>query len=75
MTEAVNKYRVFCDTDEKYVEVWAETEPTTCPENNGHSIDTSKTVIVETLTQEFPLSDIDDKTYCIDVSKIRLQNS
>ncbi len=59
MADAVYKYRVWCVTDSKYVEVWAEEEPTTCPENNGHTIDPDKTTIVEELIQEFPLSDID----------------
>jgi len=59
MATTVYKYRVWCDTDSKYVEVWGDTEPTTCPENNGHTIDTTKTAVIEHITQEFPLSDID----------------
>jgi len=43
----VNKYRVWCDTDNKWVFVWAQTEPTLCPENPAHTIDSAKTAIVE----------------------------
>lgn len=60
MAESVYKYRIWCDTDSKYVETWAEVEPTDCPENNGHTIDSTKTTILETITEELPLSDIDD---------------
>ena len=65
MATEVHKYRVWCNTDSKYVEVWAEEEPTTCPENNGHSIDPDKTVIVETVSEDFPLSDIDEKKIAV----------
>jgi len=43
----VNKYRVYCTTDSKYEYTWSETEPTTCPTNTAHSIDASKTTIVD----------------------------
>ena len=59
MTETVYKYKVWCNTDSKYIEIWATTEPTTCPENNTHTIDTSKTSILEELTKTFPVSTID----------------
>jgi hypothetical protein len=45
----VNQYRVYCTTDSKYVTIWDTTEPTTCPENNGHSIDTNATTILDTI--------------------------
>lgn len=59
-TSTVYKYRVWCDTDSKYVETWSDTEPTDCPENNGHTIDTAKTTILESISQDFPISDIDN---------------
>lgn len=41
------KYRIWCSTDSKWVNTqWIDENdgaPSTCPENNGHSIDTSKT--------------------------------
>jgi len=42
------KYRVYCSTDSKHEYTWvdeADGEPTTCPTNTSHTIDTSKTVI------------------------------
>lgn len=65
MATEVNKYRVWCSTDSKYVEVWAEDEPTTCPENTGHIIDAEKTVIVETLSEDFPRSELDDNKIAV----------
>jgi hypothetical protein len=43
----VNKYRLYCNTETAYVYDWAESEPTTCPNNTAHSIDSTKTTIVE----------------------------
>jgi len=47
-----NKYRVKCSTDNKF-EYWvldaATAVPTTCPTNTAHTIDTSQTVIVDTI--------------------------
>lgn len=48
----VFKYRVWCETEGKYVEGWFEEEPTTCPNNNTHTIDTSKTSIVEDISTD-----------------------
>jgi len=50
MTE-VNKYRLWCDTESTYVYQWAESEPTTCPNNTGHTIDTTKTTIDEVMEE------------------------
>lgn len=41
------KYRVFCLTDEVFKTVWDEIEPTVCPQNAGHSIDTVLTTIID----------------------------
>lgn len=61
MGTTVYKYRVWCDTDSKYVEVWGEAAPTVCPENDAHSIDPVKTAIIDSVTQDFPISDLDGK--------------
>lgn len=42
----VYNYRIWCVTEQAYVYVWSTTEPTTCPNNNGHTIDSSQTTIV-----------------------------
>jgi len=47
----VNLYRVYCTTDSKYVNVWSTDEPVTCPENNGHSINTDATSIIQTISE------------------------
>lgn len=39
----VYEWNVWCNTDSKWVSVWNDVEPTTCPENNGHAIDAEKT--------------------------------
>lgn len=47
--DEVKLWRVFCDTEASWAEVWSPTEPTTCPNNNTHTIDTSKTVIITSI--------------------------
>jgi len=41
------KYRIYCSTDSQYEYQWAETEPSTCPTNTAHTIDATKTSIVD----------------------------
>lgn len=43
----IYKYRIKCTTDNKYEYTWAETEPSTCPTNTAHTINSSLTSIVE----------------------------
>ena len=45
MSVIVNKYRIWCVTENAYVYGWSETEPTTCPNNTSHTIDETKTTI------------------------------
>ena len=44
---AIYKYRIRCLTDNKNEFIWAESEPVLCPINTSHSIDATKTAIVE----------------------------
>ena len=46
MRKDLDKYRIWCNTEGKWVRSWAEEEPTVCPNNIGHSINTNKTAIV-----------------------------
>lgn len=46
---SVKKYRVYCQTESTYVYGWYESEPTNCPNNNGHSILGTATTIVDIL--------------------------
>lgn len=59
MARELNLYRLWCHEDSKHVTVWSETEPFLCPENASHGLDTSRTIILDSITDGFPLSDID----------------
>lgn len=41
MSQTIYKWEVYCTTTSTYQEVWSKNEPTTCPENNTHTISTS----------------------------------
>lgn len=45
----INKYRIYCVTEATYVYGWYESEPTTCPNNTGHTITGTATAIVDIL--------------------------
>jgi len=49
-TTQVNKYRIYCNHESEYVFTWSNTEPTVCPNNNSHSINSALTTIVETIS-------------------------
>ena len=52
------KYRIYCETESTYAYIWAETEPTVCPNNNTHTIDSgSITIIEQQLDDELRMSD------------------
>jgi hypothetical protein len=63
MADQVNKYRLWCITEEAYVEGWGETAPTVCYNNNTHTID------VESLVQ---LDSVSDSDVIIKSSEINL---
>lgn len=50
MTTEVNNYRLYCITESAYVSVWGTVEPTKCPNDSSHNIDTNSTVIVQTIS-------------------------
>lgn len=54
------KYRIWCETEVSWVYVWASETPTTCPNNNTHIIDPSKTVISQKKKDVGPV-DVSDK--------------
>lgn len=58
--QTVYKYRVWCNTENMYYEVYNEIEPVACPNNSGHEINPLKTSIIETFTTE-ELRDISGK--------------
>ncbi len=50
----MKKYKVFCVTENKFVEVWKLTTPDCCPNNNRHIIDDSQT---QQIDQKFTETD------------------
>ena len=50
MATEVNKYRILCTTESDYVYTWDEIEPTVCPNDAGHTIDSSSITIIETIS-------------------------
>lgn len=74
MLTEINKWRVWCDTESTWVEIWNPVEPTTCPNNNSHSIDTSKTSIIDTIKQDFPISEVGNKVWVHSSSKPQPNN-
>jgi hypothetical protein len=48
----INQYKVWCNTDSKWEYVWLEDTPTVCPSNIGHTIDTAKTAILKTVSED-----------------------
>jgi hypothetical protein len=44
---AERKYRIWCETEQAYVYEWADTVPTECPNDAGHTIDTDKIAFVK----------------------------
>jgi hypothetical protein len=43
----VYKYRIYCNTEAQNVYQWAETEPSTCPNNTAHTINPNSISIVD----------------------------
>ena len=43
----VYKYRIYCNTEAQNVYEWAETAPTTCPNNTSHSINMNSISIID----------------------------
>jgi hypothetical protein len=49
-TFTLYKYRVWCTTENAWVFTWNNSTPTTCPNNNTHTITSTSTTIVDSLT-------------------------
>jgi hypothetical protein len=48
----LNKYRIYCTTEDIYVYKWDKIIPTTCPNNQSHIIDTNSITIIDSITSE-----------------------
>ena len=44
---SVKKYRVYCTDESKHVTGWSEAEPTTCFNNDTHTIDVNQTAVTD----------------------------
>jgi hypothetical protein len=66
----VYQYRVYCNTEAAYVYVWGTTGPTVCPNNNTHSINTSLTAIVNTVSTNTVVASEDSKDGYFETSHI-----
>ena len=45
----LNHYRIYCNTETAYVSKWGTEEPTVCPNDPGHSINTDSITVVESI--------------------------
>lgn len=51
-TTVLNKYRVFCTAGDGFQFKWDTEVPTVCPLNSAHSIDTTLTTVVDTVSNK-----------------------
>lgn len=59
----VNQYRVWCVTENQYVYTWDTQEPTVCPNNNADTIDSSLTIITDTVSTSTITAEEDSRGY------------
>lgn len=50
--KTVNKYRLYCKTEQAYVYAWNDSLPSTCPNSSAHEVDQSTISIVDTVTSK-----------------------
>jgi len=46
MSELINKYRIYCTTDNKWEYIWDTSAPTTCPVNGVHTVNANSVSIL-----------------------------
>lgn len=67
MTTEVNYFRFYCTTESNYVYKWDTTNPSTCPNNNSHTIDSNSITIIDSVkTNNVTITDI-SKTQLQDI--------
>lgn len=47
-----NKYRVWCNTEDNWVETWSDSEPVICPNGIEHILDSTNAVIIESIRKD-----------------------
>lgn len=48
----VSKWRIYCNTEGKWVDSWDITEPSTCRNNTAHSVNLNSVYLLETISSE-----------------------
>ena len=49
-SRSINNYRIFCNTESLFVNVWSTDIPSVCPNNIQHQIDTNSISVVDTIS-------------------------
>ena len=49
-SKSINKYRIYCETENQYQYVWNDAPPTTCPVNTAHSVDQTTIAIADSVS-------------------------
>ncbi len=66
-TKVVKRWNIYCNSEADYIEGFLNEDdgtPSVCFNNNGHSIDTSKTELLEIIENTYTLKVIKWKVYC-----------
>jgi hypothetical protein len=50
MTDAVTQYKIYCETEAKFVSGWGQSPPTVCYNNNAHSVNTNSIQVVNVIS-------------------------
>jgi hypothetical protein len=50
MSTAINHYKIYCNTEAKYVDGWGASTPTVCYNNNTHSVNTNSIQLLEIIS-------------------------
>jgi hypothetical protein len=49
---SVSKYKIYCNTENKYVEGWSQESPITCYNNNSHSVNLDSIQVLEVISSD-----------------------
>lgn len=72
MTSQLNKYRIYCNDENKYVYLWNKSTPSSCPNNNTHLINIDTITIVDKINN----TDINIANQNIDIfGRLRISNA
>lgn len=67
-TVEVNRWRIYCDTENKYIDGYLNRDsgtPSTCFNNDTHTIDTTKSTLVEVIRNDHTQCVVKWKIYCV----------